>query len=251
MKDVYLLEWQFKPNDFFEQVLECTILDAQVRIDGGSVEARVPPKIFDNTTDFDVLIHEHISRMFAGVQLVAKKKFELTEPSVTRLHPDGRRGIFLKSKTGIGFAVGHPVDFIVTRADGTRIDSKAERLESKRELANRIADCGTDPHLSMMLASFQRAMDDRANTLIHLYEVLDTLSERFGGKKDAIDTLSIPKDWWSDLGRIANHEPLKEGRHRGKMVLNLRKATSVELDHCKSIAANLIARYAEYLSSVK
>lgn len=249
MNYVYLLEWQFNPKDFFEQEVQCSILDAEVTFNYGKIEAHVPPNVFESEADFDAAIHEQVSRMFSGVQLVAKRKFKLTEPAITRLYPDGRRGIYVKAKTGICFLVGYPVDIVITRADGTRIDSKAERIESKRELANRVAEYGTDPHLSTMLASFKRAMEDRENTLIHLYEVLDTLSERFGGKKHAMDALSIPNDLWSDLGRLANHEPVKEGRHRGKMVLNLRAATNVELDHCKSIAANLISRYVDFLAS--
>lgn len=142
---------------------------------------------------------------------------------------------------------GKPIDFVVRRTDGTVIDSKAERLVEKRELAERVPAYSSDDHLTAMLNSIARGLTDKANCLVHLYEVLDSLIDKFGNKKNTIDALSSSQ--WSELSKLANHEPLQEGRHRGKMVYSLRPATKKELDRCKFIASKFVVEYLQYLES--
>jgi hypothetical protein len=151
--------------------------------------------------------------------------------------------------TAVVFVEGLPIDVVFRKADGTVIDSKADRLAAKRELAERVRQYASDEHLTAMLNSMARALTDKANCLVHLYEILDSLSSKFGGKTQAINALSLSSSHWNELGRLANHEPLQEGRHRGKMVYSLRPATKEELDRCKSIASKFVVEYLQYLES--
>ncbi len=108
----------------------------------------------------------------------------------------------------------------------------------RRELADRVARFSSDDHLTAMLNSIGRALTDKANCLIHLYEILESLKDRFGSNRNAMKTLSLSDSQWSDLGRFANYEPLQEGRHRGSKVLALRPITEVEFDHCAKLRQN-------------
>ena len=72
-----------------------------------------------------------------------------------------------------------------------------------------------NPLIQGLMASFGRAVADPADRMTHLYEIRDALSRHLGGEKEARRALGLTSADWSDLGRIANHEPIKESRHRG------------------------------------
>lgn len=83
--------------------------------------------------------------------------------------------------------------------------------------------------------------------MVHLYEIRDSLSDRFGGGKRVEQELGISAAEWSDFGKLANNEPVREGRHRGKDLGILRNATIDELARARKFAKNLILKYLKLL----
>ncbi|MDM4014623.1 hypothetical protein [Roseiconus lacunae] len=249
MDDFYQLEWTFTPSNYFEQELDVQVEGVTIAIRDGSAEARIDSKTYEQDSSLHERLHEHLVQAFRGTQLIALKPFELSRPTKTRIRPDGKREMYLEASTSVAFVKSSGVDFVVRKADGTVIDSKAERLAAKRELAELVRKHSSDDHLAAMLNSIARALTDKANCLVHLYEVRDSLSSKFGGKKQAINALSLSSSQWSELGRLANDEPLQEGRHRGKMIHALRPATKEELDRCKGLATKFVVAYLQYLES--
>ncbi len=55
--------------------------------------------------------------------------------------------------------------------------------------------------------------------------------------------LGITKRDWSELGRLANIEPLSQGRHRGKNLGAIRDATAEELGKARALAKSMIEAY--------
>ncbi len=51
----------------------------------------------------------------------------------------------------------------------------------------------------------------------------------------------------SRFGQLANNEPVRQGRHRGKSAGALRGATETELKEERSTARSLVQGYLEYL----
>ena len=98
-----------------------------------------------------------------------------------------------------------------------------------------------------MLKSYNASVNDPNNELVHLYEIRETLSKKFGGETVTREALGISRNEWSRLGQLANKEPLKQGRHRGKDVGQLRDATEGELKEARTIARALIEAYLKYL----
>jgi hypothetical protein len=91
-------------------------------------------------------------------------------------------------------------------------------------------------------------VEDPANEFLHLHEIRDALKTEFGGEQAARTTLGIERTAWSEFRRLANAEPVKQGRHRGKRAGEpLRDATALELSHARSFASNLIEEYMRYL----
>jgi hypothetical protein len=95
-----------------------------------------------------------------------------------------------------------------------------------------------------MLDSYDRSLKDISNALVHLYEVRDAMASEFGGEKKACKRLGIKPADWDTLGRLANHEPISEGRHRGKQPPS-RNAAPDELKEARTIAKIIIESYAK------
>ena len=140
------------------------------------------------------------------------------------------------------------MDFILKDKDKNIItDTKQERIEKKRELADLAERFGKEPTVVALLNSYNNAIKDPKNELIHLYEIYDTLKSTFKSIQNARTTLNITKREWGRLGQLANDEPLKQGRHRGQNAGSLRDATNAELEEARKIARKMIHAYLLHL----
>ena len=100
-----------------------------------------------------------------------------------------------------------------------------------------------------MLRSYDAGVRDPTNELVHLYEIRDALSAKFGGESAARATLAITASQWSRLGQLCNNEPLCQGRHRGKTGEVLRDATEAELAEARGIARAMIEAYLQRIDT--
>ena len=200
-------------------------------IDSGKVEARIRPEIYAKTFGMREQIHESLDNRFRGVQLLTHTPYELSKASMYRLHPDGRKDRTTFAESGVITLSVSDVDIAISDKDGNVVtDTRAERISRKRELSERVEHFRPlDPLVSVLVDSYTAAVSDPANELIHLYEIREALAKRFGNGHNAQSTLSVPRARWSRLGQLADDEPVKQGRHRGKNPGTLRDASEDEL----------------------
>lgn len=59
--------------------------------------------------------------------------------------------------------------------------------------------------------------------------------------------IGISASEWSQFGKLANDEPVREGRHRGKNIGPLRNATADELNTARKFTKKLILEYLKLL----
>lgn len=244
-----VLEWQFSPADYFEEPITIARDDCTMVIGDGKVEARIAPAVFDANPSMRGVLHEELNDRFLAVQLLSHRPYELSKSSVARLHPDGRRDISvevegLRLKASVG-----PVDFQLTDKDGKIVsDSRRERIEKKKRLADLVSTyCANDELLASLLRSYGAGVRDPDNELVHLYEIRDALSNKFGDESTTRATLGVNSSNWSRLGRLCNDEPLRQGRHRGENTGTLRDATEAELAEARSIARAMVEAYLQHL----
>ncbi len=129
-------------------------------------------------------------------------------------------------------------------------DSKQERLGKQKWFAEAVAKYRSEDNcLDQMLRSYQKALEDPQNELVHLYEIRDALSAQFKNKKNTIKHLGITNKDWDIIGDIANSRPLEQGRLRGKSVGNLRPAEKNELETARKAASNLVEKYLTYIET--
>jgi len=251
-EDIVVLEWKFSPPDYFEEPIHIKRDDYIMTISNGTVEARIRPEIYDKDQSMRDRLYSSLNDRFLGVQLFSHKPYELSKASMYRLHPDGRKDITIFPESCVmTMTMGEP-DIIVTDKDGKIIgDSKNARVQKKRELAELVEKYRQkDFFVASLLKSYNEAVNDPDNELVHLYEIRDAIAEKFGGEPGARSGLGITGTQWSRLGKLANDEPLKQGRHRGKNPGILRDATEGELKEARGIARNLVKAYLDYLESL-
>lgn len=245
----YTLKWTYTPNDFFEEVEGITGNGYVLTIGEGLAEATIEPEIYESDPTIAEKIHTELESRFLAVQLFELRQFQLqVRPNITL--PDGATSHTLYADNIISAAhVFDRVDILIRDPDGTVIgDTKRDRIDKKRRLAELVArHAQNDSTLAAMVNSFDASISDPDNFLVRLYEIRDALQKKFRGQKEAQEATDISNSNWRELGRLADSEPLRQGRHRGKNVGQLRDATRDETETAFSIARDMIEKYLLYL----
>jgi hypothetical protein len=251
MNAVVVLEWNFSPSDYFEEPIEISRDDYTMIIADGNVQAKIDSLVYEADPSMRQRLHDALNDRFLGVQLLSHRAYQISKPKMTRVHPDGRRDFFLEPETGRFDYFGNAVDFRVTDRHGNVIsDSRLDRIEKKKSLAELVARYrSSDGALDSLLRSYDAAVRDPNNELVHLYEIRDALSMRFGGETPARAALGISSSQWSRMGQLCNSEPLRQGRHRGKTGGALRDASEAELTEVRAIARSMVESYLRCLES--
>jgi len=240
------LSWRYSPTDFFEAPYHWQTDDYTLVADAGTVlvTLRTP------SDPIDAGLHNRITKQVEGLfplrqLLVHRAPFKLNAAGVYQHHSDGTRSISVNAEGGEFLSLVGQGDFVIRNASGAVVqDTKAERIKDHAKLMDslmpKLAGSAT---LNALLESYNAAVNDPANELVHLYEIRDALVEDYGGDAEARRKLQVTEKEWKRLGYLANDAPLKEGRHRGKHS-KLRHATAAELDEARKIARHLIEAFA-------
>ena len=239
-----VLEWTYEPKDLFE--VSCTIdyLGGEISIADGKVLGEFDGHYYDQGQEFRELVNIHVHAVFLAQQVQVHQDFKLSDASMAREHSDGRRDVTVFVEPITIKIKGGRVDIVTRNADGEVVrDTRAERLQKQQEFREKIAELPpNDLALKRMLQSFRNALADRDNLLIHLYEVRETLTSEFDSEANAKTALSVSAADWSRFGRLANNEPIQEGRHRGKHA-GLRPANQSEFEWALAFVQRLIEAY--------
>lgn len=251
MNQVVVLEWTFSPTDYFDQTIEVRRDEYILRIGNGKAEARVDPRAYDADPNYRLALHEVLNHRFLTIQVLTHRPYNLPKPSMYRLHPDDRKDLTLFAEPGHFKITGGSVDFLLKDKDGNVLtNTRRDRIEKKEHFTNLVEKYrDTDRVLGSLLNSYATAVRDPDNELVHLYEVRDALAVKFGSEKAVRTALGISRANWSRLGQLANDEPLKQGRHRGKKVGILRDVTEGELNEARSIARLAVESYLTWLNN--
>lgn len=243
------LEWQYTPPDYFEQPIEVSKPGIHLEISNGIAVACIEPETFENNSSISDDLTKVIENRLYAVQVSTHKNFSLGKPSRRDLREDGKRNVFIEIPSiAMGVSLGIP-DIVMTDKEGNIIyDTRQKRIDKQRWFAE-IADKhrNADSTLDHILKSYQKSIIDQEDEFVHLYEIRDALSAKFGGKDKAKKKLKITNNEWDVIGELANNKPLKQGRHRGKSVGMLRAAAPSELEAARKSAAFLIERYFIFL----
>ena len=211
------LEWKYTPSNYLEEPILIPFEGGELEIKEGFAIANIDPPLFHDNESIKEDLTRQIESWLHAVQIMMHKDFELSKPTRTDIREDGKKNYFLEAKPCVIKMRAGPVDIIAKDKDGNVVsDSKSERLNKQKEFAYLVdKHRSSDTTLDQMLKSYQKSVKDPDDELVHLYEIRDSLSKRFGSKKNAIEKLGITKNEWDEIGKLANMLPLNQGRHRG------------------------------------
>ena len=243
------LEWKYSPRTYLEESILINFDGGSLEISDGIAFASIDSEVFHATPWIQNDLTKRIESRLHAVQMMAHKDFALSKPVRTDIREDGKKNYFLQVDSGRFVVSCGTVDLAVFDKDGKLVaDSKRERLDEQNALADLIdRHRASDAVLDEMLKSYRQSVKDSDDELVHLYEIRDILSCRFGSKTCAIRALGVRKDEWDQLGQLANVKPLKQGRHRGRFVGSLRDAELAELKIARKSAVRLIKKYLDFL----
>lgn len=167
-----------------QEVVEVARDDYVMTITNGRVTAKVDSAIFEANHSVRDLMEKSLNDRFLAVQLLSHRPYELSKSSRTRVHDDGHCNVFLECEPGYIVLTGGIVDVTVTDRLGNVIsDSRRDRIQRKRNLSALVLrHRGHDHSVDVMLKSYDAAVRDPQNELVHLYEIRDAISARLGGK---------------------------------------------------------------------
>jgi hypothetical protein len=250
MSAIDLFEWTFSPSNYFGERVVVKQDNYEMTIADGRVTARINSTFYDDNPSIRNRMEQSLIGRFQGIQLVSHRTYELQKTSHTRIHDDGNVEVTVERHLTVLALPRVEIHTKVTDQDGNIIsDSKRDQVQQMLTISELAAKHrGKNSWAGAMLTSFENAVRHPQSELVHLYEIPDALSTCFVGKHPAIKALGIKESDWSRLSRICNEEPLRQGRHRGKMVQRpLRDVTEAELSEARSIAKSFVIAYLKYL----
>lgn len=244
-----LVQWAFTPGDFFEDAVTIRHGGCAYVITSGRVEARIPGNLDEPATAALVQqLEEALHGYFLAAQLVRQRRYELSRDAVIELRPDGTRNVHIEVGEAVMVIEGHAPRVVIKGLNETvKYDSEAESIGRTKSLAELMGKhFASDAVLASMMRSFDAAMRDPDNELVHLYEIRDAVKGLIS--RDGAKSLGVAKDALSRFGTLCNAEPVRQGRHRGSHAgFELRDATECELQEARSTASALIEGYARQL----
>lgn len=239
-----VLEWSFEPKDFFEEPYELPFEGGAITVADGKARGNFDGALYVQGREFRDSADRFLRNAFLAHQVQVHQSFSLTLPTMACEQSDGRTDVTIFPDSAVLTMSASSPDIKHVAADGTvLVDTRAERLERHATFRAAIVKLlSFDTALKRMLESYNNALSDRDNLLIHLHEVRETLSGEAGTDRAARELTGVSSSDWSKFGRLANDEPLLEGRHRGKHSA-LRKATKEESDWALEFCQRLIEGY--------
>lgn len=234
--------WRFEPVDFFEAPAEIELPLGVLSVASGKAELVADSATRRDGRPFLKEATEAVTAVFALRSIQTDRLYNLVHAGFVEVDTEGKRHYTVFPDPARIAIRGSPVDVIITDAQGNvKVDSRAERI--RRDLTDIATVAPKVTHSAMlarMAASYVESLNDPDNALVHLYEIRDAAVSMFGSADQTRAALGISARAWSELGRIANDEPIRQGRHRGKMKGPLRNVTQAELGTCRAVAQDII-----------
>jgi len=241
-----MMEGTYSPADYLEEAVTLDRPDYTALIAGGRIEVTFRELEPLPDADHQAAVSREVGQVFHTRMILTCRPWEMTALTLKRRYPDGSSVRWLSASDTLGLS--DSLDMVATDSDGNVVaDTNAERLADERKFREQTQRHAEDPLLKDLIASFGRAVADPADLMTHLYEIRDALSKRrFRGENEAKKELGLTNSEWKDMGRIADHEPIEESRHRGSHPAR-RPATKEEQDRVFAVARRMIRAYLDHL----
>lgn len=253
MEDTVVLEWRYAPVYYFEDEFETNLNlnneQYKMVVKKGKIEVHISSALYEKNKNIHNWLYDAINKKFKVFLLTKYEPLKISKSvSITGNYTNGKKHVIKFADTArVAFKAS--VRVVKKDKDGNVIyDSCKEQTEKNKELIDLISRCESkDSFAVSLLDCLYRATNNKSHELVHLYEIREALVNKFGNQQSARQSLGISRKDWSRLGELANDLPLKQGRHAGKKINELRDATSKELNEARQLAQRFVKAYLNYL----
>jgi len=240
--------WVYLPTKFFDEKILLERPEYTIEIEQGHIKTRMNEGYYSSRPALYDSLTEWLNMYFHGLNLVQRKTFSIHRSGLVRFYPDGRSDTTLVIED---MYHKHSVDHIelsCTDDEGQVHDSRRERIDATKKLAELSAKHHEDRTARKILNSFYDAFKDPGNEFVYLLEIWEALRAKLQGRNSALAILEISEPELDWLYVLTCKKPLKQGRHRGRSE-SLREATLEELDEARTIVRNMIIMYLQFLEA--
>lgn len=245
-----ILKWTYAPGNLLSGQAEIQVRDLEITAGDGRAEVRIPTAEFDADNTLRQELQESLECRLRAIQVTTHCGYELSKPQMTREEPGQATMIFGEIEPIVLNILDGPLEWRLMDAQGNVVrDSRRDRIVTQQSIEVLTKRHWDNPLVKQIFRSYESAVRDPQNEMVHLYEIRDGLSKGLGGSHAARNRLGISRKSWSRFGQLANDEPLRQGRHRGANSGNLRDVTPAELSDVRAAALEMIEAYLKYLSS--
>ncbi len=251
--------WTFEPKNLFrlgDDEIKYEFDCYRLVIRDGEAEAVVPDlRIFEGWPN----VHDIRKAVQHGVERILDSQ-AIWEHETYKLNPDGYdipesldddldedvvlRNLTLKAKAVAFFEI----EFRGPDGEIT-YDSKKARKQHSRELGTLVYHHADDPWASFIISRYQNAISDPDREFVHLFDIVNAMENKFDSRQAARTKCKVTKSDLNELTTLANDAPVRQGRHPGKKVEDLRDATEEERKVARQVARQLIFGYLTYLAN--
>ena len=256
-----MFTWTFEPKNLFrlgEEELECELDEYRIVIRDGEVEAIVPdlraiegwPNLHGIKKELRrgvepflysraIWVHKTYQLSYEGHEIPEALADELDRVVTVALNEE------VKARSHSDYQFKGP--------DGTvTFDSREARKRRSIEFG-RLTHKYYKHDLTayFIIRRYRTAIEDPDNEFIHLFDILEALKDRFDERSsDVRQRLGIEKDKFKTFCILANNpdeKPVRQGRHRGRNIEELRDASEAELSVARQVARELVFGYLQFL----
>jgi hypothetical protein len=242
------LESTYTPEDYFEKPIIQEHDEYQFSIANGKIGISLKNPKLPLTEVEQNNVKTKIKIKFEAKQVFKKTQFNISPYQTIESHPDGRRD--MKIRVGSVVAVGSvgKLDYKITDKDGNIThDTKHVKSLFEKDFSERLEKHYNDPIVKKMITSYGKSIENRRNTLVHLYEIAEALDNHFNGHHPAKIALGINNDDWREIQKLTCNEPIEGARHNGRHKGPLRPLTETEFEDVTEKCKNFIYKYLVYL----
>ncbi|HLA96711.1 MAG TPA: hypothetical protein VK612_13395 [Pyrinomonadaceae bacterium] len=244
------IEWTYTPTNFFDAPYIQTTPEYTLSFDNGTALLILQSPQHPVEVELLKTLTEEIRQILNMRAIQIHEKFAFAARGETHTFSDGDRKSLIQGWATFKGASHMSAELAEYDKDGNLLTmTKEQQAQKDREFLEVAAQKIPESEaLLSVIRSYNAAIRDPADELIHLYEIRDRIVKEFKSSSEAQKEMRFNKLRWSRFGSLCNELPLRQGRHRGRNAGALRDATFGELKAARKIARDLIYAYLEYIS---
>ena len=156
MIEQIVVEWNYEPNDYFEDDFTIEYDNCDIEIRPGIATAIITSIHIEKIDEMINKLNQDLESRFLAVQVMTHQKYKLGKPLRYDLKKDGKKNIHLQVDDMVSVSDISPIDIIISDANGNVIsDTKQERINKKKWFSETSAKFRVkDQTLNQMLKSY-------------------------------------------------------------------------------------------------